>query len=133
MWGQGKQGEKSQCDDSTCPYTLLSTKHIHMEFSFELNDSLTRMKVVTVTIDDKTGSQRLGSQLEVTELLNGRADTPVEGFGLETTLFCGQNPGPWVTTMGLGKYTHLINRKSLIPALFLYLAFKKYKEESLDY
>ena len=60
---------------------------------------------VVITLDDKTGSERLGNWLDVTELLTRKVGIPPEDFGLMPTLFCGQNCGPWVTTMVLGKHT----------------------------
>lgn len=51
------------------------------------------MNAVIVTIDARTGSERLGNRLEVTELLSDRDGIPTQGSGLVPTLFCGQNPG----------------------------------------
>lgn len=52
------------------------------------------MNAVIITIDDKTGSERLGNSLEVTELLSGRVNILTQGSGLVPALFCGQKRGP---------------------------------------
>lgn len=90
------------------------------------------MNAVIMTIHEEIGSERLGNWLEVTELLSGRVGILTQRSGLGPALFCGQISGPGLTTMVLGKYTHWIHRKSLNTFFFLYWAFQKYKEESLD-
>lgn len=71
------------------------------------------MIAVTLTTNDKIGSERLGDWLEVTELLNGRVGILTQGSGLVPALLSGQISGSGLTTMVLGKHTHLIHRKSL--------------------
>lgn len=75
------------------------------------------MNAVIVTIDDRTGSERLGNWLEVTELLSDRVGIPTQGSGLVPTFVLWAEP--W--TRVLGKYIHLINRKSLNISFFFFL------------
>lgn len=76
---RGKKRQGNNCHLSL-NHSLLPAKYILIDFSFGLLSNPSKgMSGVVTTVDDQTGSERLGSWLEVTELLSGRVGILAQG------------------------------------------------------